>query len=244
MNDETRLYRILNELRYLVTPPHTCSYLDNRFATTLFVDPHAQVDNATFSTLAQLGFRRSGEHLYRPHCAGCRECIAVRIPVGDFRPSRSQRRNLKKNQDLRIEWVAAGFEPAHFELYRRYMRARHPGSSMDSPDPTNYQCMLRSAWSESRIMEMYQDDELVGAAITDQMSDGLSAVYTFFDPKLNDRGLGVFSILKQVEAARHVGRSYVYLGYWIRDCDKMAYKQRYRPLEYFNGQSWRRLHSE
>ncbi|HID49917.1 MAG TPA: arginyltransferase [Chromatiales bacterium] len=239
MNDENRLYRTLHALRFYASLPHACSYLEDRQATTLFVDPDAEVDMETYRVLSQVGFRRSGSHIYRPHCASCRACVPVRLPVAHFRPNRSQRRCRERNQDLILNIRPAEFDPLHFRLYRRYMQSRHPGGSMDNGDPDAYQRVMSAGWSDTLLYEFRKDQELLAVAVVDQCRDSLSAVYTYFDPEQARRSLGVFAVLTQVEQARQSGRHWVYLGYWNRQSPKMAYKDRYQPLEYFDGLVWR-----
>lgn len=238
MNDETQRYHLLHSLRFLIAPEHECSYLPNKQATTLFVDPQIDIDNATYGLLANLGFRRSGEHVYRPHCAACRACISVRIDVERFNPSRSQRRLLKNNADLAVQLQPATFVAEHFELYKSYMQHRHAGSSMDDADPEHYCRMMLANWCDTRLLVLRLDEQLVAVAITDWLEDGLSAVYTYYDPRMTKRAPGIFSILQQVAIARQQGKRYVYLGYWIAQCDKMSYKNRFNGLEYFSGHRW------
>jgi len=240
MNDETNRYHILHDLRFLLTPEHECGYLPNREATTLFVDPQCELNQRTYTLLAELGFRRSGDHLYRPHCSSCKACVPVRIPVNYFVPSRNQRRVLSRNQDVQISWHKPDFHDEHFTLYRRYMQSRHTGSSMDDDDPGHYQRLFQIRWGETRLAEFRVGRQLLAIAITDFLENGLSAVYTFFDPDAQVRSLGNFAILQQIETAREIAMPYVYLGYWIKECDKMAYKDKFRPFEYFDGHRWQR----
>lgn len=238
MNDETQRYHLLHSLRFLIAPEHECSYLPNEQATTLFVDPQIDIDNESYGLLANLGFRRSGEHVYRPHCASCRSCVSVRIDVTRFSLSRSQRRLLKRNRDLTIELRTAEYSEEHFALYKSYMQHRHAGSSMDDEDPDHYCRMMLASWCDTRLIVIRQHQQLMAVAITDWLEDGLSAVYTYYDPEEDKRGLGIFSILQQVEIARLHGIRYVYLGYWIEQCDKMAYKNNFKGLQYFDGHRW------
>jgi arginyl-tRNA--protein-N-Asp/Glu arginylyltransferase len=238
MNDETNKYLALHDFRLLITPEHECSYLPDHQAATLFVDPQARLDTSTYSLFSELGFRRSGEHVYRPHCPLCSECKALRIQVNHFNLSRSQQRVLKKNAGTSTKWVESGFIDEHFELYRRYMSYRHEGSSMDSDDPEHYMRMMKSSWCYTRLAEFRQDDTLIGVAITDWLDDGFSAVYTFFDPDYSRLSPGTFAILKQISEARKTGRQYLYLGYWIRDCAKMSYKDKFQATQVFNGHGW------
>lgn len=238
MNDETQRYHLLHNLRFLIAPEHECSYLPKQDAATLFVDPQTELDIQTYSVLADLGFRRSGEHVYRPHCGQCKACVSVRISVDSFTASRSQRRNLNNNAELKYKDVEAEFSEEHFELYKRYMRDRHPGSSMDDDNPEHYIRMMQAKWCDTKLVEIRKDTQLLAIAISDMLDDGLSAVYTFFDPDEFRRGLGVYTILQQIELARMANKPYVYLGYWIKDCEKMAYKNTFNALEYFDGHRW------
>jgi leucyl-tRNA---protein transferase len=221
--------------------PHPCSYLPGRTATTMFVDPRYPVDNDRFGRFMQLGWRRSGDLVYRPHCRDCSACVPVRIPVAHFRPSRSQRRVWRRNQDVSITPRPAVFDPVHFALYQRYQTTRHPGGGMDDPDPRKYVEFLTGRHTETLFNEMRLGSRLLGVAVSDHLLDGLSAVYTFFDPGERTRALGVLAVLWQIERARELGLPYVYLGYWIAESPKMAYKAKYRPLETYRDGNWRKL---
>ncbi len=229
------------QLALYLTAEHTCSYLDGRRARTLFVDPLARIDTVTYQALVDQGFRRSGAHVYRPACRGCARCVPVRIPVGTFRPSRAQRRNWARNvPELRIVETPAVFDPAHFALYLRYLAHRHPDGTMaDDTSAESYRRFLVDPWGgETRFLELRLLDRLVGIAVTDLLPHGLSAVYTFFDPHLSERGPGTFAVLAQIATARRLGLPYVYLGYWIEESRKMAYKATFRPLEAWDGRRW------
>jgi arginyl-tRNA--protein-N-Asp/Glu arginylyltransferase len=222
--------------------PFECSYLDGRLASTLFIDPNNPRTPDHYNALLEKGFRRSGKLIYRPHCGQCTECISVRIPVNRFRPSRSQKRILKRNQDLRLVETPPRFDEKHFSLYRQYQKARHTNGSMDNDDRQAYEDFLVDTPVDNRFLEFRDDrDTLLAVAVTDFTDSGLSAVYTFFDPDQPRRGLGVFAILHQVALAKAYGLDYLYLGYWIKDCDKMSYKQNYRPLQGFIGNNWRMI---
>jgi arginyl-tRNA--protein-N-Asp/Glu arginylyltransferase len=239
MNDETNRFHLLHDLRFLLTPEHECGYLPEQEAVTLFVDPQCELNNERYSLLAEIGFRRSGEHLYRPHCGQCKACIPVRIPVNRFAPSRSQKRVWQRNRDVSVIWRDSAFSQEHFNLYRRYMQSRHAGSSMDDDNPLYYERLLQTDWCETRLAEFRCGTELVAVAITDWLENGLSAVYTFFNPDMPTRGLGSYAILQQIRSAEQHDLLYVYLGYWIKQCDKMAYKNKFRPFESFDGHRWR-----
>lgn len=225
--------------------PHACSYLPGRVATTLFLDPHHPIDAELYGNLSRQGFRRSGDLIYRPHCRDCSACMSVRIPVDRFQSSRGQKRIWRKNQDLRIVAVEPAFNPEHFALFLRYQAQRHPGSGMGNPDPKKYlrflTCSGESATGhriETKFYELRSNETLLGVAVVDFLPDGLSAVYTFYDPELPDRGLGVYAVLWQIEHARALKLPRVYLGYWIKESPKMAYKANYRPLEIYRDGRW------
>jgi arginine-tRNA-protein transferase len=232
------------QLTLYLTGEHPCSYLDGPKARTLFVDPLARLDTATYQALVDQGFRRSGSHVYRPACRGCAQCVPVRIPVGDFQPNRSQRRNWDRNApDLRLVDTPAELDPRHFALYLRYLASRHPDGSMaDDTSVESYRRFLVEPWGgTTHFLELRLADQLVGVAVTDRLAHGLSAVYTFFDPELADRAPGTFAVLAQIELARSLGLPYLYLGYWIGTCRKMAYKDRFRPIEAWGEGNWRRF---
>ena len=229
----------MRELKVYTTYPHSCSYLSDQEATTLFVDPRQQVDKNLYSKLSLLGFRRSGHHIYRPHCSHCEACVPARIPVADFAPNRSQSRCLRRNQDLLVRRSADLRDDAAFELYCRYIELRHADGDMHPPDREQYESFLNNAWDCTHYYRFYDRNlELVALAVVDELQDGLSAIYTFFDPTLDKRSLGSYAILWQIEKTRELGLDYLYLGYWIRGCKKMAYKSAYRPLELYLKSRW------
>jgi len=227
-----------------ISMPHECSYLPNRVASTVFVDPKSHISNPHYSLLARQGFRRSGSMVYRPHCEGCRECLAVRVPVATFTPSRSQRRVQARNQDLLITKVAPEYKEEHFTLYQKYQQVRHANSSMDCGDPDQYKNFLFGNSADTEVHEFWLGaknggkQELLAVAIIDILEDGLSAVYTFFDPSESRRAPGVFSVLYEIGLARQLKLPYVYLGYYIADSRKMNYKINYQPLQAFDGKVW------
>jgi arginine-tRNA-protein transferase len=226
----------MRNLKVYTTYPHSCSYLEKQEATTLFVDPRQRVDQALYSNLSALGFRRSGSHIYRPHCTHCEACVPARIPVALFEPKRSQQRTLKRNQDLVVERTDDIRDETAFELYRRYIDLRHADGDMYPPDREQYESFLNNAWDCTRYYRFYDRGELIALSVVDELLDGLSAIYTFFEPAAQKRSLGNYAILWQIEQARKKQMDYLYLGYWIRECQKMAYKSHYRPLEvYLNG---------
>jgi arginine-tRNA-protein transferase len=221
--------------------PHPCSYLPGKTAATLFIDPRFPLDRDRYGAFTRLGFRRSGDLVYRPHCPGCTACVPVRIPAARFTPDRGQRRIWSKNRGIEVVARPGVFVREHFELYLRYQGARHPGGGMDDPDPQKYINFLTGRRVETVFYEMREAGRLLGVAVVDRLNDGLSAVYTFYDPAHAARGLGTFAILWQVEHARALGLAWVYLGYWIAESRKMAYKANFRPIEVYRNGQWLEL---
>ncbi|MEL7045857.1 MAG: arginyltransferase [Pseudomonadota bacterium] len=231
----------LRDLKVYTTYPHRCSYLEGEEATTLFIDPRQSVDQTLYSNLSMLGFRRSGNHIYRPHCSHCNACIPARIPVEDFQPNRNQRRCLKRNADLDVEMRRdiVGDDES-YELYDRYIRQRHADGDMFPPDRDQFESFLNDPWGCTEYLQFRCGGRLVAVAVVDVMIDGLSAIYTFYDPDEDARGLGRFAILWQIQRCHSEGLPFVYLGYWIRNCRKMAYKADYQPLEVLVNNQWQR----
>jgi leucyl-tRNA---protein transferase len=230
-------------LLFYVTPPERCAYLPARESVNVFADPRARMNTALYGRLIDKGFRRSGSHLYRPQCPGCNACIPTRIPVARFTPSRSQRRTWKINSDLRVNALTEAYRADHFALYRRYQRGRHAGGEMDNPTLQSYLDFMRCPWADTSLVEFRRGGALLAVAVCDRLAQGLSAVYTFFDPHEQRRGLGTYAILWQIEETRRRGLPYVYLGYWIANNLKMNYKTRFRPIEGLIDGQWRALNS-
>ncbi|HIE00981.1 MAG TPA: arginyltransferase [Thiotrichaceae bacterium] len=221
-----------------MSQPYPCSYLPNRMATTVFVAPFVSKTSLLYNRLSQHGFRRSGNDIYSPHCEDCQACLAVRLPVKHFTPRRSQRRVWRKNQDLKVSAVAPTFEPEHFNLYSRYLADRHKDGGMTNPTPEEYIGFLTSTWSKTVFYEFRLEKQLVAIAVVDSVENGISAVYTFFDPNYSERSLGVYAILWEIEEAKRLNLEWLYLGYWVDECQKMSYKIEYQPLEYFYQGAW------
>jgi arginine-tRNA-protein transferase len=228
-------------IRLFQTAEHACGYFPERVARDLVLDPHDPALPALYGNALAMGFRRSGTHVYRPHCLQCTACRPVRLRIADFRPSRAQVRCARRNADLDVAIVPARRTPENFALYKRYLAARHAGGGMDRAEPADFDAFLAGAWSPTRFIEFRKEGHLLAVAVIDASEDALSAVYTWFDPDASQRSLGTFAILTEVELARREGRGFVYLGFWIEDHPKMHYKQQYRPLEVLVGRDWRRL---
>nr|VFJ70330.1 MAG: arginine-tRNA-protein transferase [Candidatus Kentron sp. FW] len=229
-----------HRLLFLLEPPHPCSYFPDRGAMTLFADPRYPKDKRLQTLLSENGFRRSGQHLYRPHCRACQACVPVRIPVADFRPRRRQRRAWQRNRDLTISSRPAMFCDEHFDLYRKYIDTRHAEGGMANPTPDQYREFLIAPWVETLFVEFRLDRRLLALCVLDCLDNGLSAVYTFFDPDYPDRSLGVYAILWSVYEAARQRLDWLYLGYWIETSPKMCYKSEYRPQERLQGGKWER----
>lgn len=232
-----------HKLRFFITSPHSCNYLDDREATSVFADPYFPKDKALYSRLVSSGFRRSGEHLYKPHCMTCSECVPVRIPVNEFKMRRNQKRTWKINQDLSIEKFKATFREDHFLLYQKYQSKRHPNGGMDNSSRDDYIEFLLATWSDSYLYEFRLDDKLLAVSVVDELDGAYSAIYTFFDPDLQQRSLGKFAILALIEQSKLAGHSYLYLGYWISSCDKMKYKVDYQPIECLIDEEWKKFNT-
>lgn len=226
------------KLTLYATPAHPCSYLPDNDATTLFVDPGFPKDAGVYTLLSRNGFRRSGEHVYRPNCHDCTACVPVRVPVDAFVPRRSHRRALRDNGDLRVIPSESAFCEEHFLLYERYLGARHANAGMDNPTRKQYREFLLSSWADTMLYEFRLSGHLGAVAVADRLNDGLSAMYTFFDPALSGRGIGTYSILWQIEETRRLRLPWLYLGYWIAESPKMLYKQDFRPQERFIDGRW------
>ncbi|MHC1479680.1 arginyltransferase [Frateuria aurantia] len=225
-------------IRLFQTLPHACGYYPDRIARNLVVDPE-QPQLATLYELAlERGFRRAGDQLYLPHCSACNACTPTRIEVARFLPDRSQRRNLRDNRDLEVSLQPAGYSDERFQLYARYLHARHPDGGMDDPAPEDFPSFLTADWSPTRFLECRLAGELLAVAVTDLCANGLSAVYTFYAPEHAHRGLGTLAILQQIELARQRQLAWIYLGFWLPGHPKMDYKRRFRPLQIRDDRGW------
>ena len=228
-------------IKFFSTPPHACSYLEDQRAITLFADPQAPMNSTLYGQLSLYGFRRSGNYIYRPQCQDCQACIPVRIPVAEFQPNRQQNRVRKQMSDLEVSSVSANFVQEHYDLYARYIHMRHADGDMFPPSIAQYVSFLFSDWCNTRLIEFRHEGRLMAVAVCDILRNGLSAVYTFYDPEEEKRSLGTVAVLWQIGEAVRLGLPYVYLGYWVKKSPKMAYKTRFRPLEAFLSQRWQVL---
>lgn len=227
----------INQLRLFSTAPHPCSYLDEE-ATTLFIDPDAAINLDTFSYLNERGFRRSGNHIYRPNCLNCQACMSYRLKCKAFKLSKSQKRVLSKASKLNFEISAQIQTSTHYSLYQRYINARHKDGDMYPASKEQFDSFINNHLGSTFFLNAYDQEKLVACAVIDQVFNGLSAVYTFFEPEYTDTSLGKLMILKEVELAQNAHLDHLYLGYWIKSSEKMQYKADYRPGEIFLNKRW------
>ena len=228
-------------LRLFDTGAHPCGYWPERTARDLVLDPHDPRLGLVYPQALRWGFRRSGDLIYRPHCHGCRACVAVRVPVREFMPDRSQRRCLKRNADVVMRVVQTERTDEQLALYQRYLQARHHGGGMDAHGAIEFDQFLVGAWADGRFLEFRLEGQLIAVAVTDRIADALSAVYTFYDPDRASRGLGTLAVLRQIDWARREGLEHLYLGYWIDGHRKMDYKRRFQPLQAFVDNTWQAM---
>jgi len=234
--------------RFFVTSPAPCPYLPGRTERKVFTElkgPHAEALN---DALGRIGFRRSQTVAYRPSCVDCRACVSVRVVANEFSPSSTQKRNLRRNDDIVVTECRPWATSEQFELLQRYLGKRHPGGGMAAMDEIDYADMVEHTAVSSFMLEYREPSSdggpgrLIGACLTDRQGDGLSMIYSFYDPEHEARaGLGNFIILDHIRRATAAGLPYVYLGYWVDGAQRMQYKIRYRPLERLSPAGWQRL---
>lgn len=226
-------------LNFYATSPYACSYLPGHLARSQVATPNHLVDTAVYGELVRAGFRRSGVFTYRPYCDNCRACVPVRIDVSRFAPNRSQKRATRRFAHLTAHQREIEFDEEHYLLYQRYQSSRHSGGGMDQDSREQYAQFLLQSQVDTVLVEFREQETLRMVAIIDVLSDGLSSVYTFFDPDV--AGLGTACILWQVDQCRRLRLPWLYLGYWIKHSRKMAYKSKFHPLQGRVRGEWREM---
>ena len=229
----------LKDLKFFATQPHDCSYLEDKQAITLFMDPDKELSPGLYQHLSDIGFRRSGQHVYRPHCQDCNACIPARVRASEFKAKRTQRKTLNKNSDIVVTESKPEFNEETYQLYKKYISTQHKDGDMYPPSIEQFKSFLVSCPDFCSFYQFRLDGNLVAVAVTDKLINGLSATYTFYDPEVSSkRSLGNYCILWQIEEAKRLELKYLHLGYWIKNCQKMNYKINYRPLEFYVNNHW------
>ena len=228
-------------LQFYATSPYPCSYLPGRDARSQVATPTHLIDAEVYSALVRRGFRRSGAFTYRPHCLNCKACIPVRLPVAELQYSRAQRRAIRNHAELTVRQRPLAFFAEHYALYSRYQNARHAGGGMDEDGHEQYAHFLLQSNVNTRLIEFSEGDTVRMVSIIDVLEDGLSSVYTFYDPDVPGASFGTYNILWQARQCSALELPYLYLGYWIADSRKMAYKSRFSPIEGLIDGHWQTL---
>ena len=228
----------VSSIKLFRTSEHPCSYISDQNATTIFLDPATKISQKLNSALSDKGFRRSGHLLYKPDCNSCKACIACRIPVKKFKSKSSFKRILKINQDIRVDVSSDLKLDESYALYESYINHRHLDGDMFPATEKQFSSFILENTDDTIFFKFFDKEKLIAVSVADILRDGLSAVYCFYDPVDKRRSLGTYAILYQIHRVLEQERLYLYLGYWIKNCRKMFYKTRFRPLEMLVNNKW------
>lgn len=228
---------------YSHNEPSSCSYLAGEASNSIFPDPRTELGAELLNQLHINGFRRSGRLVYRPQCPSCNACWSARVINSEFSPGKSQRRVLKRNQDISFRWTDPQFTQEHYHLYQKYINGRHAGGDMHPASEEQYKDFLIDGYGSHKFLEARdRDGALMGACVVDQFYDGLSAIYSYFEPEQQRRSLGQLFVLALIQFGQQAGLPYTYLGYYVKGSAKMEYKANYQPLEVFRDNQWQAMH--
>ncbi|MEI7842107.1 MAG: arginyltransferase [Gallionellaceae bacterium] len=231
----------LSAIQFYLTAPYACTYLAEQEARSQVATPSFLITPRVYSELVQHGFRRSGTYTYRPRCDNCRECVPIRVEVDRFTTNRSQRRSWKQHLNLDVTLHKLEDKPDYFNLYQRYQAARHRDGGMDDDDPEQYRNFLLQSHVDSLLVEFREAGVLRMVSVIDILEDGLSSVYTFYEPALAGSSFGTFNVLWQIELCRKLQLPYLYLGFWIQQSQKMAYKANFQPQQGLVNGAWQSI---
>lgn len=228
-------------IQLFLTEADKCSYLDDREQRMLLVDPNHVLNNSLATYFSNHGFRRSGNMTYRPKCDSCKQCVSVRVPVIHYSASKSQRRIIRKNKDIKVSLEPLDNALDYFPLYYEYQKSRHPDGSMCDSSEEKYLTFIQSDYTDSALMVRRIDTEVISVTIVDLLHDGASLLYTFFNPEHSRMSPGKAAVIDAISYCRQQGMPYVYLGFWIKDSTKMNYKTEFKPLEGYSEGEWKMM---
>jgi len=226
------------KIQFYTTTKYNCSYIDKMDAQSLVVTPYKSINQSIFQDLIEKGFRRSGQYIYKPNCKSCTACIPIRLPVQKFLFSKTQKRIYKKHGYFKVREAPLAFKQKHFDLYLKYQNKRHSFINNDQNNLDDYNDFLIKSNVKSKFIEFWDGDLLKIVSIVDIVSDGISAVYTFYDPDDEKVSYGTYSIIWLINWCKAQQLKYLYLGYWIGECDKMRYKTNFKPYELYIKGYW------